>query len=105
PHLYHRLTSLFDDFARAFTDADLVILTDVYAPAGRGPSAGERTSEDLARAIGETRATYGGALAAATEVLIDSCRPGDLVVIMGAGDVTDAGRIVLNRLAMRATKR
>jgi UDP-N-acetylmuramate--alanine ligase len=99
PHLYHRLTSLFDNFARAFIDADDVIVTDVYAPAGRGPTAGERTSKELARAIAGTRAIYGGSLSDSTDLLVASSRPGDLVVIMGAGDVTTAAGITLKRLA------
>lgn len=101
PHHYHRLSSLFDDFARAFGDADLVIVADVYSPAGRGPSAGERTAQDLARAIQGTTARYGGNLAESTELVVSLARRGDLIVTMGAGDVTEAGPSILRRLANR----
>jgi len=101
PHHYHRLSSLFDDFARAFADADLVIVADVYAPAGRGPSAGERTSPDLAGAIQSTTACYGGSLTEATDLVATQARRGDLVVTMGAGDITEAGPEILRRLANR----
>jgi len=101
PHHYHRLSSLFDEFTGAFADADLVVVADVYAPAGRGPSAGERTSQDLAGAIRETTARYGGSLAEATALVATTARRGDLIVTMGAGDVTDAGPEILRRLANR----
>jgi UDP-N-acetylmuramate--alanine ligase len=105
PHHYHRLSSLFDDFARAFRDADLVVVADVYTPAGRGPSAGDRTSQDLARAIRGPSATYGGPLATASRLAADAARAGDVIVTMGAGDVTTAGSIILQLLAARGATR
>jgi UDP-N-acetylmuramate--alanine ligase len=98
PHHYHRLSSLFAEFATAFDDADLVVLADVYAPAGRGPAAGEKTSADLARAIRGTTAVYGGPLADAARLVALRSRPGDVVVTMGAGDVTTAGPDILRAL-------
>ncbi len=91
PHHYHRLSSLFGDFARAFGDADVVVVTDVYAPAGRGPERGERTAQDLVRAIRGVDATYGGPLPDAIRLTASLARSGDLIVTMGAGDVTRAG--------------
>ena len=101
PHHYHRLNSLFDDFAQAFGDADLVVVADVYAPAGRGPAAGERTSGDLARAMPTSSTRAGGSLAEATDVVTRLARRGDLIVTMGAGDVTEAGPEILRRLTER----
>ena len=99
PHTYHRLGSLFDEFAHAFLDADVVIVSEVYAPAGRRSATGDRTSEDLSRAIVGTIARYGGDLTAATRAVAQSVRSGDIVVTMGAGDVTDAGPALLRILA------
>jgi UDP-N-acetylmuramate--alanine ligase len=101
PHHYHRLSSLFDDFARAFAEADVVIVADVYAPAGRGPAAGERTSRELAAAIQGAKAQYAGSLPSAVEQTVALARPGDLVVTMGAGDVTLAGPELLRRIASK----
>jgi len=100
PHTYDRLRTLFDAFTRAFGDADLVIVTDVYSPAGRerGPH-GARTGRDLAAAIVGTAACYGGDLAAAVELTARLARPGDLIITMGAGDVTAAGPRLLALLA------
>lgn len=102
PHHYHRLSSLFSEFARAFGDADWVVVADVYAPAGRGPGDGERTAADLARAIETTRADYAGDLAAATEAVVALARSGDVILTLGAGDVTVAGPDILRRLRARS---
>jgi UDP-N-acetylmuramate--alanine ligase len=101
PHHYHRLSSLFDDFAAAFADADVVVLTDVYAPAGRGPAAGERTGRELAKAIDENKSRYAGPLARAIDEVVSLLRAGDVVITMGAGDVTTAGPALLERLRSR----
>lgn len=101
PHTYHRLESLFDDFVHAFADADLVVVTEVYEPAGRGPGFGARTSKDLAGSIVGTAARYGGSLSASIEAVSRDLRHGDLVVTMGAGDVTTAGSEILRLLSER----
>ncbi len=89
PHRYSRLQSLFDDFAGCFTEADEVIVAPVYA-AGEAPIAGidhEHLAE-AARARGHRgvstitgRAELGG-------LLRGLLRPGDVVVCLGAGDIT-----------------
>lgn len=101
PHHFHRLSSLFGDFARAFGDADVVVVTDVYAPAGRGPAAGERTSDDLVLAIRNTSARSGGTVDESARIVAHLARRGDLIVTMGAGDVTEAGPEILRQLADR----
>jgi UDP-N-acetylmuramate--alanine ligase len=102
PHHYHRLSSLFEDFVGAFEDADLVVVTDVYAPAGRGPAVGERTATELANAIGRGRAIDGGPLSQAMETTFALVAPGDIVVTMGAGDVTTAAPELIRRAAEKA---
>jgi UDP-N-acetylmuramate--alanine ligase len=104
PHHYHRLSSLFDEFAAAFDDADLVVVAEVYAPAGRGPAAGERTAQELARAIDAGKARYGGPLPQAIDGVAHLLRDGDLAVTMGAGDVTEAGPALLERLRSRGQR-
>lgn len=95
PHTFHRLASLFNDFTHSFVDADLVVVTDVYEPFGRGPGHGSRTSEDLAKAIVGPAARFGGNLRSSIETVAQVVRHGDVVVTMGAGDVTDAGPEIL----------
>ena len=104
PHTYHRLNALFEDFADAFADADLVVVSDVYAPAGRGPESGDRGSADLANAIVNTKARYGGDLATSIALVSKLAASGDLIVTMGAGDVTLAGPRLLALIGEREAK-
>jgi UDP-N-acetylmuramate--alanine ligase len=90
PHLYQRTEGLFDEFAAAFDAADLVLLTDVYSPSGREPVRAYRGSADLVAAM--TARGHGGArhvpdAAAARAALNAGWRPGDVVVVMGAGPI------------------
>jgi UDP-N-acetylmuramate--alanine ligase len=89
PHRYTRLGNLMDDFAQAFNDADMVYVAPVYA-AGEAPIEGvtgealvERTQQRGHRAV----APVAGADALA-QALAGVVQPGDLVVCLGAGDIT-----------------
>jgi UDP-N-acetylmuramate--alanine ligase len=93
PHMYSRTKTFFDQFLKAFDSADIAIIADIY-PA-RERDTGLIASSDLVRAMeresryasGKARVIYGGSVQATTEVLRASLRPGDLVLIMGAGDI------------------
>ena len=74
PHRYTRTQHLWDEFCRAFHQADVLLLTDVY-PAGEEPIEGVN-AEALAAAIakrGHRQAAYAGDLKAATERLARRC--------------------------------
>ena len=89
PHRYSRLANLMDDFAQAFNDADMVLVTPVYA-AGEHPREGvssEALAEGVKRRGHRSAATVDDADALA-RVLADAAVPGDLVVCLGAGDIT-----------------
>ncbi len=91
PHRYTRTHLLLDDFARAFYDADVVLVTDIYA-AGEEPIEGvraERLVERL-REFGHRNAQYVGDLDAAIEAALAVLYPGDLLLTLGAGSVTQA---------------
>ncbi len=89
PHRYSRLRDLFEEFCGCFNDADLVIVADVY-PAGEAPIEGA-DRDSLAEGLRrwghrhvlplESPADLPGLVAA-------EARPGDLVVCLGAGDIT-----------------
>lgn len=93
PHRYSRLQALCDDFVEAFRDADSVILIDVF-PAGEMPIPGV-TSKMLADRIRaahpEKPVAYASDHAALMEAIDAEVRPGDLLITMGAGDVTTVG--------------
>lgn len=84
PHTYSRTAQLFDQFLTAFDAVDHVIFIDIYA--ARETDTHGVSSRLLASAIGE-RAMYCPSQSAAAEALIKLSQPGDIVVVMGAGDV------------------
>jgi len=92
PHRYTRVQALLGDFARAFYDADVLAVTDIY-PAGEAPIPGV-TAEAVARAIeehGHKDVTLVKDLKAAPAWLGSRVREGDMVITMGAGSVHKAG--------------
>jgi len=95
PHTYSRTKALLQDFAAAFSDADLVIFLPIYA--AREKDHGEVTSSDLAKKAAEMgiRAVYVQSFAAAVSELKARTGPGDLVLTMGAGDVYQVGDMFL----------
>jgi UDP-N-acetylmuramate--alanine ligase len=101
PHTYHRTWSLFDDFARSFGEADRVLVLPIYSPAGREQPIPEVSSERLVAAMGHPAAGAVGSFDDAAGLVAAGARAGDLVVTMGAGDVTNLAPAILARLAAR----
>jgi UDP-N-acetylmuramate--alanine ligase len=90
PHRYSRTARLWRDFGDAFDDADLIVLTDVYA-AGEPPQpgvSGRLVLQAVCEARPGARVLYLPKRADLLERLPRLTRPGDLVVTLGAGDVT-----------------
>jgi UDP-N-acetylmuramate--alanine ligase len=89
PHRYSRLSSLMDDFQGAFNDADIVLVAPVYA-AGEAPIDGV-DHRLLVEGLKERGHNGAQAVADADEVcrhLRDLAAPGDMVICLGAGDIT-----------------
>ncbi|WP_114394594.1 UDP-N-acetylmuramate--L-alanine ligase [Oleisolibacter albus] len=89
PHRYSRLSSLFQDFCTCFNDADAVIVADVYA-AGEQPIEGaskEALVEGL-RMRGHRQVVALPSPEALPSLVRDMARPGDFVVCLGAGTIT-----------------
>ena len=89
PHRYTRLRDLLSEFQGAFADADLVYAAPVY-PAGEEPIAGVDAAALVAglKARGQRHAETVEGPADLAERLAAALQPGDLVVCMGAGDIT-----------------
>ncbi|WP_034225248.1 UDP-N-acetylmuramate--L-alanine ligase [Arenimonas donghaensis] len=88
PHRYSRTRDLFDDFAAVLSSADAVVLADVY-PAGEAPIVGA-DAKALARAIrarGRIDPVLAGPVRELPAVLADVLEDGDLLLVMGAGDI------------------
>ncbi len=88
PHHYDRMKRLFKEFTRAFDAADLVILSEVYDVPGR-EVVKQIGSEDLTRELKKRKikATFTKNLKETKKILLKNIRKGDLVLIMGAGDI------------------
>jgi UDP-N-acetylmuramate--alanine ligase len=105
PHRYSRTELLFDDFTRAFNDADILFVCDIY-PAGEKPIPGI-TAERLARGIsdhGHHAASYVADRAALADQIARTARPGDVVIALGAGDINKILPNVANEMHARAGK-
>ncbi len=89
PHRYSRLSDLFDEFCACFNDADVVIVADVYA-AGEAPLEGvdrDALVEGLRR-FGHRRVLPLEGPAALPGIVSEEAKSGDVVVLLGAGDIT-----------------
>jgi UDP-N-acetylmuramate--alanine ligase len=91
PHRYTRTRDLLAEFATAFNDADVLLLTDVYA-AGEEPIPGADAAHlaDAIRACGHRDVSVVPRPELARTAR-ERVRPGDIVLTLGAGDVTQAG--------------
>ncbi len=98
PHTFSRTKALLEEFAAAFDDADRVLLLEVYA-ARETDSLGV-SAADLAALLPSGAAVVAGPRAAA-ERLTSDVAAGDVVLTMGAGDVTATGPILLHLLQER----
>jgi UDP-N-acetylmuramate--alanine ligase len=98
PHTYSRTKTLFLDFARAFNDADEVIVTEVYA--AREPKE-EFTSAEIVSAMPHRSARYIKALHKVTDHLLKHLQRGDVVVVLSAGDADRVCADVLKGLEER----
>lgn len=89
PQRYSRTFFLFDAFSRAFGEADEVVITDIYSPAGEkrieGISADRLT--ELIRENSNPHVTFCAAKDDVYQYLLKRVKPGDLVLTMGAGDI------------------
>jgi len=91
PHRYTRTQHLWDEFCRAFNQADVLVLLDIYA-ASEAPIPGI-TSEALAAAIreaGHKNVHYYRSMQEGIEFLLRQARPGDAILTIGAGNVSRA---------------
>jgi UDP-N-acetylmuramate--alanine ligase len=102
PHRYSRTRDLLADFSTAFNDADVLLLSEIYA-AGEDPIPGISGASlaDAIRAHGHHDVTFVPDRAGIAEATRERIRAGDLVLTLGAGDVTQVGPELLTLLAAR----
>ncbi|MCK5327226.1 MAG: UDP-N-acetylmuramate--L-alanine ligase [Candidatus Latescibacteria bacterium] len=92
PHLYSRTRDFAEDFGRAFSQADVLVVTDVY-PAREAPLPGVTGAlvVEAAERHGTPEVHYVADKNKVAQTMADLASPGDLVIVMGAGDIEQAG--------------
>ncbi len=88
PHTFSRTKELLEDFAHAFKDADVVLLMDIYA--AREIDDGTISSKDVVNLVNKngTEAIYTPTLEDIAKKLKTIVEPGDIVLSIGAGNIT-----------------
>ena len=98
PHTYSRTQTLFLEFARAFKDADEVIVTEVYAAREAKQAF---TSAEVVSAMPHRSARYIETLSEVTSHLLRNLKPGDVVIVMSAGDADQISTELVNAFQER----
>jgi len=100
PHRYTRTRDLFDEFLSAFTQADILFITDIY-PAGEDPIPGV-TAEALVQEItkrGGTEVLYVPDKEKLAEEVMRTVQSGDIVMTLGAGNIWEVSEIIVEALS------
>jgi UDP-N-acetylmuramate--alanine ligase len=97
PHLPSRTRALGPELGAALGGADVVVVTDVYL--AREPPDPRATGRSVAERVpAPARAVHAATLAEAAEAALAEVRSGDLLITMGAGDITHLGKELVARL-------
>ncbi|HBC43481.1 MAG TPA: UDP-N-acetylmuramate--L-alanine ligase [Pseudanabaena sp.] len=90
PHRYSRTLRFLDEFSQSFGDADVVVVTDIYAASE--PNDGKITGEQMSKAIANIRdqVYYQPTLKDVQNFLAKNLKSGDLAVFLGAGNLNQA---------------
>ena len=99
PHRYSRTRFLLDEFGTAFHQADSVFLLDIYSasePELSGVSS--NVLLDRIRSFGHRSAEYAGSLDQGVAAIVKAAKPGDLIITLGAGNVSQAAEKILDQL-------
>jgi len=99
PHTYSRIRVLLDDFAESFTQADHVILTEIFA--AREEPDPFLTGRIVADRIAHSDVQFFERLSQAAEYLMQHVSPGSVVLTLSAGDGNQVGQLLLQGLASR----
>ena len=84
PHTYSRTRLFFQEYANSFIHADHVLVTEVYG--AREESQGDLSANQLVEAMDHNDAHFVSGIEDATDYLINRLRPGDILLVLSAGD-------------------
>jgi UDP-N-acetylmuramate--alanine ligase len=102
PHRYTRTRDLMEEFGSAFSDADSLVVLDIYA-ASEAPIAGI-SGEALANRVREVSGKsvqYANSFSAAVDLASSAAQAGDMILTLGAGSVSQLGPLILEKLSQR----
>jgi UDP-N-acetylmuramate--alanine ligase len=101
PHTYSRTRLLFHDFISAFDQADHVLVTEIYAARESQPDDGF-SSQQVVAAMTYPGATYSADFSQAATFLVNRLLPGDVLIVLSAGDADQISTQVLDQLKERS---
>jgi UDP-N-acetylmuramate--alanine ligase len=99
PHTFSRTRTLLADFAASFSDADHVVIVDIFRSREQPDPA--ISADDIVRRMNHPDVRYIPALSDAADYLIECLHPGDVLLTLGAGDGNWVGESVLKSLEER----
>ena len=102
PHRYTRTRDLMEEFTTAFSDADSLVMLDIYA-ASETPIegiSGEALANRVREASGKT-VQYANTFSAAVDLASSAAQAGDIILTLGAGSVSQLGPMILDKLRAR----
>jgi UDP-N-acetylmuramate--alanine ligase len=104
PHRFTRTRDLMDDFTNAFADADTLCVLDIY-PASEKPIEGITSQALVSRisGVGKRGVTYASSFSDAVASIAEQAQPGDMILTLGAGSVSQLGGMILEKLETTAT--
>jgi UDP-N-acetylmuramate--alanine ligase len=103
PHTYSRTRLLFNDFTRAFEQADHVIVTEIYAAREKQPE-DDFSSEKLVKAMSYPDTRYIASFTQGANYLADHLAEGDVLLVLSAGDADQISTRVLELVKERSGK-
>ena len=99
PHTYTRTLALFNEFADAFTKADVLILADIYAAREKNiyEISSGKLADEIKRVHPDKEVIYIDSFDGIADYVLENAEEGDLVITMGAGDIYKVGDIIKSR--------
>jgi len=101
PHTYSRTLAFLQDFSGSFSDADQVLVTEVYAAREKAQDFDNFTAAQAVAKMDHPAAQFTPTLADATRVLLDQLAPGDVLLVLSAGDANQIATQVLSAIQER----
>jgi UDP-N-acetylmuramate--alanine ligase len=96
PHTFSRTRNFLNEMAKSFTAADEVIITDIFA--AREQDDGTVSAADIVAVSPHPSIRHIGGMAESADYLSERVRPGDVVIVFGAGDSYRIGQLLLAQL-------